>query len=412
MTYFIRLYLFLSVLSVLASCGSEGSLATGLHDIYANIGDTEIVEGDTGVSKLVFTVRLDEPLTDNATIAYETSDGSATAGVDYSVSAGTLTIISGQTSNTIIVLVNGDTDFEFSETVVVTLSNPSANVELHTDRAAEGTIVSDDIEFTPLNDTGVTAGANYPSDNNIDCSGETIAHQDCSFGRDVTFNDNSDGAAGFSYTKIDANGEDLSALASNWSCVRDNVTGLIWEVKTAVDTGLHQSNDKFFWSKTAASGDRFRLDVCLGYDEAAGVDSYCTTQAFRTRVNTATLCGASDWRLPTQMELIQLVNLNGDTPAVDLQYFPNTEQGSSLSTYWASNYYERYPGDQGDASTGIFPTAAYVRFYTGRFGTEEVFRSNLNSSVLDWSRNAVRLVRNSGVVVPDGPPDGPTDGPL
>jgi hypothetical protein len=36
-----------------------------------------------------------------------------------------------------------------------------------------------------------------------------------------------------SYTKIDSGGNDLDADADNWTMVRDNFTGLIWEVKTA-----------------------------------------------------------------------------------------------------------------------------------------------------------------------------------
>ncbi|MFC1534613.1 hypothetical protein ACFL7M_14765 [Thermodesulfobacteriota bacterium] len=34
-----------------------------------------------------------------------------------------------------------------------------------------------------------------------------------------------------SYTKMDANGNDLADDAVSWVMVRDNVTGLIWEVK-------------------------------------------------------------------------------------------------------------------------------------------------------------------------------------
>ncbi len=34
------------------------------------------------------------------------------------------------------------------------------------------------------------------------------------------------------YTKLDAAGNDLPTGATEWTCVRDNDTGLIWEVKT------------------------------------------------------------------------------------------------------------------------------------------------------------------------------------
>jgi len=38
-----------------------------------------------------------------------------------------------------------------------------------------------------------------------------------------------------SYTKLDAQGKDLPVSATYWATVRDNVTGLIWEVKWAKD---------------------------------------------------------------------------------------------------------------------------------------------------------------------------------
>ena len=38
-----------------------------------------------------------------------------------------------------------------------------------------------------------------------------------------------------SYTKLDENGADLPDEATEWVMVRDNVTGLIWEVKTNKD---------------------------------------------------------------------------------------------------------------------------------------------------------------------------------
>ncbi|MEC8747072.1 MAG: hypothetical protein VXX73_02080, partial [Pseudomonadota bacterium] len=40
------------------------------------------------------------------------------------------------------------------------------------------------------------------------------------------------GKAGFDFTRLNANGDEQDASADTWSCVRDNVTGLVWEVKT------------------------------------------------------------------------------------------------------------------------------------------------------------------------------------
>jgi hypothetical protein len=192
------------------------------------------------------------------------------------------------------------------------------------------------IFFVPgSNDTGLTWGGNYPSGNNPDCTGETISAQDCSHGRDVTHNDPSDGHAGFSFTKISNSGAELSSSATlgsganDWACTRDNVTGLIWEVKTD-DGGLRDQNDTYSWYNTdpstnggAAGTDNSGRDTCNGYD-AEKPATYCNTQAFVARVNTTGLCGYSDWRMPSVKELEGIVSCDRDWPAIDTTYFPNT----------------------------------------------------------------------------------------
>ncbi len=78
------------------------------------------------------------------------------------------------------------------------------------------------------------------------CPVATYPGQDAEYGRDATHNDNSDGHAGFSFTKLDANGNTLPTTALSWSCVKDNVTGLIWEVKTD-DSGLQDMGNIYSW---------------------------------------------------------------------------------------------------------------------------------------------------------------------
>jgi hypothetical protein len=97
----------------------------------------------------------------------------------------------------------------------------------------------------PLNDTGIVTCGDA-SNNELPCPVADYPGQDAEYGRDVTHNDPSDGHAGFSFTKLDANGSDLPASATDWSCVRDNVTGLIWEVKTD-DGGLRDQDWKYTW---------------------------------------------------------------------------------------------------------------------------------------------------------------------
>jgi len=57
-----------------------------------------------------------------------------------------------------------------------------------------------------LNDTGTTFVGNPTFGNETSCSDNTSQPQDCHVGRDFTYNNDTDGHAGFSFTKLDTNG--------------------------------------------------------------------------------------------------------------------------------------------------------------------------------------------------------------
>lgn len=112
----------------------------------ASISGVSVVEGAAGTVNLVYTVTLSAVSGLATTIAYATSDGSATAGSDYAAKTGTLTIGAGQTTGTITVAVNGDAFYEADETVTMTLSSPSGASFAGggATLSATGTIVNDD----------------------------------------------------------------------------------------------------------------------------------------------------------------------------------------------------------------------------------------------------------------------------
>ena len=91
-------------------------------------------------SAISFTVSLDEAATDTVTVDYATSDGTATAGSDYTSTSGTLTFDAGTTSKTISVSIADDETDESDETFTVTLSNASG-ADLGTSTAT-GTITN------------------------------------------------------------------------------------------------------------------------------------------------------------------------------------------------------------------------------------------------------------------------------
>ncbi|MCI5131309.1 MAG: DUF1566 domain-containing protein, partial [Candidatus Electrothrix sp. EH2] len=137
--------------------------------------------------------------------------------------------------------------------------------------------------------------------------------------------------------------QSASYASKPWACVQDNVTGLIWEVKTD-DSGLHDKDDKYTWyntDSTSNGGDEGYADqggnTCFGY-KSGNPPAYCNTQAYLNRVNATGWCGASDWRMPTRKELESLVVYNRNNPSIDTNYFPNT----ITSYFWSGSPHAYY----------------------------------------------------------------------
>src|SRR5262249_30875752 len=76
------------------------------------------------------------------TIHYATTDGSASAGVDYLPAAGTLTFQPGQTVQTILVQLINPTKLQPIKTLTVTLSDPSNSVRLGNQSSTTLSLVS------------------------------------------------------------------------------------------------------------------------------------------------------------------------------------------------------------------------------------------------------------------------------
>lgn len=181
------------------------------------------------------------------------------------------------------------------------------------------------VESRPLNDTGIDWCAD-DSNNNLSCPVAGYPGQDAEHGRDAqarasTLSKVGAGAAGFDFTKLDANGNSLSASATSWSCVKDNHTGLIWEVKTTGGVSLQHRGNAYTWynpdnNSNGGSAGAQNGGTCVG--------SQCDTQGYVQAVNQQSLCGASDWRMPTVGELYSIAHLGRTSPAIDTAYFPNT----------------------------------------------------------------------------------------
>ncbi len=235
----------------------------------------------------------------------------------------------------------------------------SANVSsvvvncVSTDTAATGLLNDTGIDWCSQN---ITTGSWV---NNVLCAtfnwGSNFwgQQQDAYFGRDAqakagTLTKVGGGMAGFDFTKIGASGKVLAkqgetwsdngteAASTQWDCVRDNVTGLVWEVKRNDATHLRHMGHAYAWYNTDTTSNGSTVGYEAPLDDAygnpvtaptcAGVANVakCNTQSYVTAVNAVGLCGKKDWRLPTLYELRSMVHAGRINPTADTDYFPNT----------------------------------------------------------------------------------------
>lgn len=211
---------------------------------------------------------------------------------------------------------------------------------------AQGNIVDDSLTVTikplpiqPLNDTGVILQA---TDSEI-LSGYQGDYpgQDGQRGQDIIHaNGLSEkagrGEQGFDFTRLDEIGDEVDDETSSWNCVRDNITGLIWESKTdALTTTLHSNNYSYSWYQSGEDGD--------DGDESGIATSCsltdCNTENYIAEVNSQGLCNFRDWRLPTHDELLSILHLGQvAAPMIDDSYFPNTTDSLTAPVwYWTQD---------------------------------------------------------------------------
>jgi hypothetical protein len=256
-----------------------------------------------------------------------------------------------------------------------------------------------------LNDTGVTTCIDYALENSgkdsngLDCSlendgeGDPIPYgQDAHYGRDVKKQRHLESAQitsksinesnktnkaqannietfnGFSYTKIAADGSVLTDDAASWSCIKDNVTGLLWEIKT-IDGTLHDRDYTYTWYEP----DDGKNSGFAGVEDGGEcVSDFCDTHHYVIEVNQEGYCGVNNWRLPTPIELFSISDLSKENPAMDTNYFLNN-LGRSL--YWSS--------------IPVVPTEYF-------YGFSKVYNSNYGiiGIMPHSSDNSIRLVSN------------------
>ena len=185
-----------------------------------------------------------------------------------------------------------------------------------------------------LPDTGITISQCYRAGSNVlsSCAGSrdpTSANglnnrQDGMLGLDVTTPAAADGKLGFSYSEVPnpAGGNFPKA-----DCVKDNLTGLVWEVKT--NLGLR--GGRVTYTNYDSTTTLQKSNGVGGYIAPTTAEVNATTNSigYKNAINANSLCGYSDWRLPTPNEVISIMDFGVafPGPAVDPVWLPNVAAG-------------------------------------------------------------------------------------
>src|SRR5690554_2257933 len=201
----------------------------------------------------------------------------------------------------------------------------------------------------PLSDTGMTLCANFPrnADGNfpapdhngnfaelkvgLNCDDFGVtqtedgwdgnfvipAGQDAMHGRDALAAQGElekvgAGHGGYDFTKLDKDGNELDYSAEEYACIRDNYTGLIWEVKTNGHwrSDLHSGKATYFWyTPNGNNGGLPGLSDNDTNQQWCANKGRCDTDKFIEDVNAVNYCGLKNWRLPTYSEIASIANV-------------------------------------------------------------------------------------------------------
>ena len=126
------------------------------------------------------------------------------------------------------------------------------------------------------------------------------------------------------YVKIDKSGAELANSATEWSCVYDKDSGLIWEVKTNIEGNLHYNHAFYTWYMSNAPASHNGQLGQENYTNPVTSQVIRNSEKFLQAVNSSALCGYRDWRLPEIEELKTIVKTTSTkSPSIDTSFFPH-----------------------------------------------------------------------------------------
>lgn len=186
--------------------------------------------------------------------------------------------------------------------------------------------VASNVSTYPLTATGITlCGSDVQ--NGLLCTSESLGGV-YGLGQDAEIQSGSK----MNYSIINQNGSE---------CIKDNVTGLIWEQKTN-DGKLRDKDWGYTWYNTNSltnNGGWIGFQDINEFDhKGEGVScgntlGKCNTQDYIKELNNTNYCGYSDWRLPKITELSSIVDYSAPYPSIN-PIFTN----SNVYQFWSSTF--------------------------------------------------------------------------
>ncbi|CED60413.1 Putative calcium-binding outer membrane-like protein [Moritella viscosa] len=321
--------------------------------------------------KIILSTRSEKVIKIPFTIA-----GLASQGQDFNIkTASPITVPAKAKEVEILLEFIPDTIPEGGESVVLDLQTPE-NAELGEHTKLTLTIPGD----VGLNDTGVLSWYDGTDFKGISANSQ-YPGQDAKFGRDTENFELSDGPAAFSFTKLDRAGNTLVSNDTNAICVKDNRTGLVFELKQGVQplpslvgdaleksitdtvedgsyaynaahSNWRAKNYRYYWYSTDSSNngggsgapgtefinEKYPISRSCAFQKEGSpgykiTHNSCNTSVYTEQFNSVSICGFQDWKLPTIEQLRSIYNYRAIAAPVDeVNFFSNTIDGDYISS--------------------------------------------------------------------------------
>ncbi|WP_367988988.1 DUF1566 domain-containing protein [Vibrio sp. NTOU-M3] len=182
------------------------------------------------------------------------------------------------------------------------------------------------------------------------------------------------------YVKLNANGgvlteqeQAMTYRMQEWACVTDNKTNLTWQVLQP--SGVFAFDSRYYWGDRVVNHRDFGEAQC-------SLGRACNTAELVAKANEMSLCGKTDWRIPTKNEWKSLLTTKmfdeqRKHSPIDSFFFPFVDANFD-EAYW-TNAFTQYPnGHDADAKVGDWQGSnstvgdAYVMWMGNDFADERM----------------------------------------